>query len=356
MKISVNSQLLAQELRLLSRVIPDKPTIPVLANVLFMASDALTLRATNLQVQLVTQCPATIDVPGSVTLPAKKLLEMVEQFQNADVQITLDKGQVHVVCGAFRSRLQTLPATDFPALPIVEKEISTLPTSTLFVLIGRVKYAIAAKVQKFVMDGALLALTGDVMAMVTTDGKRLSLSTASRAAGADLSLVIPSETLDVLTALVGEELTFSTGPRHLFFTVGSRLLVSRMMDGKFPNYDRIIPRENTYVMTVNRSLLAAAIRRVNSVSEQDLAVYLSLSGDLLSLTSKSAAIGDAYEDVLATYTGPDLKLCVNGQYLLDFLGASRGEFVTLSVKDAKTALLAADGEDFINVIMPMRAS
>jgi DNA polymerase-3 subunit beta len=356
MDIVCNSQLLASELRLLSKIAPSKPALPVLANVLIKADDRLRISATDLEVGLSTQCAATINAPGAITLPAKKFLDIIEQLPSADVQITLDKNHVRVTSGAFKSRLQAIPADDFPSLPDVTGEIVTLPSKALRGLIDKTRYAISDKASKFVLDGALLSLSDGVMAMVTTDSKRLALATASRAAGLVTTAIIPSKTLDVLTSFLGDgDVEFSQSDRHLFFQIGERVLFSRMLDGQFPKYDRIIPRDNSHVAVIGRTALTAAIKRVGLVSEQNQSASFSFTPGGLTVSTSSAEIGDADEALLCEYQGPALKVTMNYTYVLDFLTAAQEQQVSIALKDDTSAVLLSDGTDTINVVMVMRS-
>lgn len=349
MNVVINSQTLATELRLLNRVVPSKPAIQILSHALLTADDQLRLYATDLEVGLSSSCPAQINMPGSVAVPVAKLLALVEQFPDADVTIALDKKQVAVSCGAFNSRLQALPADDFPQPPDVEGASCRLDGAALRQLIARTRYAINATATKFVMQGALLTLQGAVAAMVATDGKRLSLATASRS-GPDMRVIIPIKTLGMID---GDEIEMTVGGRHLFFASGGRLLTSRMLDGNFPAYERIIPRDNTSVVTVDRGALTAALRRICVVSEGDK-VYIEIEPGRMLLTTSSAEVGSADEEVPSQYGGAALKVCINGGYVLDFLDASSAETITLAFKDANSAVLLTDGEAHVGVVMLIR--
>jgi len=340
MNITCNTTQLAAELRLLTKVAPAKSTLPILSHVLLRAEDQLYLSATDLEIAYSTSCPATIHEIGESALPAHTLLSMLEQLPDGDVTIHKDR----ITSSGFTSRIAALPAADFPPLPASEGDmmiISGLPR-----LIERVTYAVRDKTQKYILEGALLSLVGNVMAMVAVDGKRLSIATASRS-GPDVEVVLPHKTMDVLQGVTGE-VQFSRSERHLFFKYGRRLLVSRTLDGKFPNYQRIIPRGNDQVASANRVQLSAALRRVGLVAET---LYLSFEEGRLSLTSRSAEIGDAEEDVQIQYSGPAVRLCVNWKYVLDFLDHAVEPLVSMAIKDSKSPLMLSDGVDYVNVVM-----
>lgn len=354
MNLTVNSQALAKELRLLNKVIPSKPAIPILSHVLLRAEETLMLDVTDLEVGLSTTCHSQIHAPGRIALPAAHLLAMVEQFTDEDVSITLDKTQARVKCGAFKSRIQAHSADDFPQLPHPEGTASVMNMAAFHELIARTRYAVNASNAKHILQGTLLTLTGNAAAMVATDGKRLAMATAPQEGDA-ATVIVPAKALDLLAAQSADgDLELTVGDRHLFFKVGERLLLSRTIDGTFPKYEHIIPRENDKVVTVGRAVLAAALRRVRLASAEGRAVYLSMSADSIGLSSSSAEAGSAEELVSATYSAEDLRVCVNGDFLLNFLEAAKGQSVSLAFKDAKGAMLLLDGEDHIGVISLMR--
>jgi DNA polymerase III subunit beta len=355
MNVAVNSQRLATELRLLNKVVPSKPAIAILSHCLMSADDhGFNLYATDLEIALSTDCQASVSMPGETALHVARLLSLVEQFPDDDVIIQADGAKVLVSCGAFKSRLQAMPVTDFPRPPQVEGDSSTLDGASLRQMIGRVRYAINATAQKFVMQGALLTLSGQVAAMVATDGKRLALTTSGRE-GKDERIIIPIKALDMLAGSDAAEVELTVGPKHLHFTSQGRLLTSRTIDGQFPAYDRIIPRDNELAVTVSKGVLMAALKRIVLVSEDNKATYFSITPGAIELSSQSAEVGQAIEAVACAYDGAPLKVCVNGEYVLDFLQAASGASVTLKFKDAKSAMLLMDGEDNVGVIMLLRS-
>lgn len=351
MNVTVNSQALAVELRLLAKVVPAKPVIPILSHVLLTAREGLHLYATDLEVGLSVTCAAQVDAPGTVALPVGKLLAMVEQFPDADVSISFDKGQALVKCGAFKSRMQALLAADFPPEATIEGIASTLNGPAFQQLIARTRYAVSMTASRRILQGALLTLTEGAAAMIATDGKRLALATAA-CTGAIEHVVIPAKAIDMLPAHEGDVMV-TVGTKHLFFEVGGRLLTSRTFEGEFPAYERIIPRNNDKVVTIDRLALSAALRRVLIAAEDNGAVRIAIDANAMSLASASAEVGSADEVVAVGYGGPPLKICINGSYVLDFLNAATGD-ATLLLKDETSAALLTDGPDHLAVIMLMR--
>jgi len=350
MNVTVNAQSLAADMKVLSKIAASKPTIPITGHVLLRAEGAqnLYIAATDLEIALSTDCVAEVHETGSITLPAKMLLDVLERMPNGDININNGR----LTAGNYKSRLSSMHPDDFPPMPDVVGEPAKLSARALRLLIERTRYSISEKAQQHAMMGALLTLTKNVMAMVSTDGKRLSIATATREDGPEYQVIIPTKTLDALLAQppLGD-VYFSRGDRHLFFQYERRLLISRMLDGEFPRYQRIIPTENNHRAVMPKGLFAAAINRVGLVSD---VISLSFSTGRVTLSARSTEFGDANEVVEATYGGPDLRITVCWKYLMDFLEHGAENTATVNLKDLKTPLLLTDGSDFINVVMTIR--
>lgn len=348
-QITVNSQSLAKALRQINLVVPAKSTIPILSYVLLRADDQLHLLALDLEIGLQTHCEATITTPGALVAPAKKLLDLVEQFPNADVELAVDPHGMRVSSGAFTSRLQTLLVSDFPPLPKLEGNTTAFGPGVLQSMLRLTRYAIAEKSSKHVIDGALLTQSDNIMAVVATDGKRLSLTTREHLDRIPIA-ILPRKTIDILLTLFPDEaLTYMQSDRHLFFQSEESLLTSRMLEGKFPQYERIIPRENTEQIVIPREAFAAALRRVGLVSDDYKTVLLHFTPDGLTITTKSSEIGDAVERIVVT--SGHHTVCVNWSFLLDFLEAASSPSVTLALGQGTSPLLLTDGSNFLNVVM-----
>lgn len=353
MNITVRNIHLAQELRLLAKIVPNKTPLPVLSYVHINASDGkLVLETTDLTLALRASCPATVQTAGSVLLPAKKTLELLEQLPDVEINIEVDSKQATITAGTFKSRFQVWPTPDFPGLAPVSGDVATVPANALHRLIDRASFAISEKVQKYVLDGALLSLNGPVMAMVATDGQRLTVTTASRSDTTVMNVLVPSKTLEMLTLILGDgDVEISSADNHIFFVIGQRTLISRLIDGHFPKYDKIIPRDNNKHISVDRILLAAALRRVAVVADKHTSVVFEAEPGTLRLTSQSVGLGDAHESLLAVYDGEPIKVCASGKHVLDFLDKASEKNVTIALKTSQSPMLWTDGADFLNVIL-----
>ena len=359
---------LVRELQFFQQIVERKNTIPILANVLLEGTgNEVTLLATDLEVALRSRCEAAVSKPGSVTLPAKKLYEVVRALPEGDVNIESDKGgnSVKVSGGQFSSKMPTLPREDFPSLPEAGGGIkATIDGKSLAQMVSKTQFAITGEDTRFYLNGAQFVLRTDDMTFVATDGHRLALVTVKHegAKGDDIKAILPRKTLAELGRLLAEgnnNVNYERGENHLFFEIGPRLLISRMIDGQFPAYERVVPKGNDKHVEFERDRLTQAVRRVSILSnERSRAVKMMLDKGKVEVTSSSPEFGEAREPIQVDYSGPAMTICFNAQYVLDFLGVVESEVVALELKDevsqAVMKPVGAEGYDYTYVIMPMR--
>jgi DNA polymerase III subunit beta len=373
MELVVRKNDLLRELQLFQGIVERKNTIPILANVLMEAKgDEVRFLATDLEVGLRSRCAAAVAKGGSLTLPAKKFYEIVKSLpETADIRIAEDKGGVKVAADRFDSRMQTLPREDFPTLPENsgggDAPRATLPRAAIKEMVAKTAFAITGEDTRYFLNGALFVLRPDAMSLVATDGHRLALVTVPRDAkmakdADEVKAILPKKTLGELSRLLQEgdaDIQYERGENHLFFDVGGRLLISRMIDGQFPAYERVIPKGNDKRIEFERDRLTNAVKRVALLSnERSRAVKFQVDNGKVDVTSSSPDLGEAKETLPVEYSGPPLQICFNAQYVLDFLSAASTDVVSLELKDevsqAVMKPVGAEGYDYTYVIMPMR--
>lgn len=373
MEFVVRKNELLRELQLFQGIVERKNTIPILANVLMEAKgQELQLLATDLEVGLRSRCAASVSKGGALTIPAKKLYEIVKALPETDVRIEEDKGGVKVAADRFDSRMQTLPREEFPSVP--ENSGSTgavLPGATLREMVAKTHFAITGEDTRYFLNGAQFVLRPDQMTLVATDGHRLALVSAPRerapgkTAGGDaeeITAILPKKTLWELGKLLAEgggDVRYERGENHLFFDIGGRVLISRMIDGQFPAYERVIPKGNDKKVEFERERLTNAVRRVALLSnERSRAVKFQIEKDKVEVTSSSPEFGEAREVLPVDYAGGPVQICFNAQYVLDFLNVVETDSVRLELKDevsqAVMKPVGAENYDYTYVIMPMR--
>src|SRR6478735_886219 len=368
MELVVRKADLLRELQLFQGIVERKNTIPILANVLIEATDGeVKMLATDLEVGLRSRCDATVTKRGTLTLPAKKLYEIIKALPETDVRIESDKSGVKVAADRFDSRMQTLPREDFPSLPEATGTVSaTLPRDVLKQMVGKTQFAITGEDTRYFLNGALFILRGDSMKLVSTDGHRLALVSVPRttegAPDDEVRVILPRKTLLELGRLLSDgegDIQYERGENHLFFNIGGRLLISRMIDGQFPAFERVIPKSNDKRVEFDRDRLTSAVRRVALLSnERSRAVKFLMDNGKVEIASSSPEFGEAKEVLMVDYTGTPVTICFNAQYVLDFLGVVETDSVVLEFKDEMSQAvmkpLGAEGYDYTYVIMPMR--
>jgi DNA polymerase-3 subunit beta len=376
MELVVRKNDLLRELQLFQGIVERKNTIPILANVLMEAKgNQVSFLATDLEVGLRSKCAATVTKAGSLTLPAKKFYEIVKSLPDTDIRIAEDKGGVKIAADRFDSRMQTLPREDFPTLP----EAGGTPTAALErnavkEMVAKTQFAITGEDTRYFLNGALFLQRPDSMGLVSTDGHRLAHISVAReeakgkaAKSADPAadeqrVILPRKTLLELGRLLAEgegDVLYERGENHLFFTLGDRLLISRMIDGQFPAFERVIPKNNDKHVEFDRDRLTAAVKRVALLSnERSRAVKVQIDKGKVEIASSSPEFGEAKEILMVDYAGAPVTICFNAQYVLDFLGVVETDTVSLDFKDEMSQAVlkpvGAEGYEYTYVIMPMR--
>jgi DNA polymerase-3 subunit beta len=370
MEFSASKSELLLELTLTQGVVEKKTTIPILANLLVEAQESsLRISATDLDLGMRCGCPAEVVKEGSGTIPAKRLLEIVRSLPEAEIHLkVLENHWVQVTCKRSSFKLVGMAQDNFPTLPAVPKELASIPASVLTGMIQRTIFAISNEESRYTLNGALLVLKPESVIMVATDGHRLALverAVPIQGLKSEQRVLIPKKAMGELLRLLAEGdgelgVSLAKDEGHLFFSVGNRVLISRMLTGQFPNYEAVLPRENNRVVELERGQVADAIRRVALLAdERSRGIRLQLDKDHLEVFSLGGEFGEAHEVLDAGYQGEALQIGFNYQYLLDFLDVSGdgGKFL-LELKDEQSAgqLRPAEQETYKYryVVMPMR--
>ena len=369
MEFTVRKFDLLQELTLIQGVVERKTTIPILANVLVKAEGGeLGIIATDLEIGLKSVCPSKTTVPGTVTLPAKRLYEIVRALPDKEIKFKRGEANwVTVTCGSSRFRIAGLPQEDFPALPEAKPSSGKIPADVLAKLMSRTIFAISTEDSKYTLSGALLLLKPGSITMVATDGHRLAHVEKAEAlddVSEEIKVLVPKKAMAEIIRMISESsdverIGFSRDDNHLFFDMGKRLLISRMLTGQFPNYEAVLPRGNDRTFLVNREEITAAIKRVAILSdERSRTIKLAVGKGTLEITASHSDLGEANETMEVDYDKEDLQVGFNYQYLLDFLTTADEPEVSFEFKDSESAaqLRVQPSSDYNcrYVVMPMR--
>src|SRR5579862_4007842 len=369
MEFSVTKSALLNELNTTQGVVERKTTIPILSNLLVEARDGhVTITATDLELSVRTSCEAKVKKEGAGTIPAKKLLEIVRLLPEGEIKFKLlENHWVEIVSDRKKYKLVGMAKENFPALPAMPHVLVKIPAALLEGLISKTKFAISMEESRYRLNGGLLILKPDTLAMVATDGHRLALAeTDQKLAGlnGEIKVLIPKKAMDEvekLSSVSGKDakMDFAKDERHLFFQVGHRLLISRILTGQFPNYEAVLPRDNNKSVVLERGELCDAVKRVSQLADQrSHAVKLAVSRDGIEISASSPEYGEAKENIEKDYKGDPISIGFNSSYMLDFLAAAAEGPISIELKDEQSAgqmrPLADDSYRYRYIIMPMR--
>jgi DNA polymerase-3 subunit beta len=368
MEFTIQREHLLKELQRLQGVVEKKNTIPILSNTLLsVGPDRLDLSATDLELGIRTSAEAKVSRPGAITLSSKKLFEIVRLLPEDRVSFRLEEGNwVQIACARSRFRIVGLPQDDFPPFPEYDfTRAMPLDLKTLREMVGRVLFATTGDDARYPLQGTLLLLKGDILTLVATDGHRLSFiagKAAGRPAEKEIRVIVPRKTLSEILRIDwegAEQVLFGHQDNRVFFKSDRITLTSQLVEGTFPAYEKVIPKENDKVIELGTGELSDAVRRVALLSnERSRAVKLALLAGRIEVSSSNPEMGEARESVEVGYRGGELEIGFNARYLLDFLGAVGTEKISLHLKDEQTqgmlTPLGASGTEYRYVVMPMR--
>ncbi|MHB1023387.1 MAG: DNA polymerase III subunit beta [Acidobacteriaceae bacterium] len=372
MEITVKRADLLRELTAAQSVVERKTTIPILSNFLFEAAeDRLTITATDLDQSMKTSCAVTVKKPGACTIPARKLYDYIKLLPDGEISIKLmDNHWVQIRAGRSNTKMVGMARANFPQVPEFPATGEViLPVASLHGMISKTIFAISNEESRYTLNGALLVLKAESMAMVATDGHRLAHveKTGETLAGVsgERKTLIPRKALSELQSLLAsteeENLAFAEDEQTLFFRIGGRTLTSRKLTGQFPNYEAVLPRDNNKFVIVRAQDLMGSIQRVAQFAdERSGAIKIRLEQNELKLSSSSTDSGESEDSIETPYNYDPIVVGFNSVYLIDFLKAVGGSGeVRMEFKDAQSAgqLRPEDAENeykYRYIIMPMR--
>ncbi len=363
MEIRLDRVQFLNELVPMQGIVERRTTIPVLSHILLRAADErLNIAATDLEVSLSSWCPADVAEEGAIAIQAKKLLEIVRASAGDELTLKISQeGQLTILAGKSVFKIRGLPAEEFPTLPNIEGQGSVrIPFHTFRNMITKIFFAISSEESRFQLSGALLRFQEDSLVLVATDGHRLALvETGVPGMTEREGILVPRKALQELQRFEGEDLDFRHNDHHLSFTVNRRQLICRILEGTFPDYERVISKDNDKQIFVDRQDLAAVINRVGLLTgDRARAIRMELKDDQLVFSAANPDLGEAREEVSCSYQGDGLSLGVNPDYFSQFLGVTDTEKVRLELKDENSQCVAYPVEGledrYVCVIMPIR--
>jgi DNA polymerase-3 subunit beta len=342
-----------------------RQTLPILGNILFKAIDgSLSLTATDLEIEMISTVDAEPMPDFQTTIPARKLLDICKALNNdSNIELTVEDNKVTLISGRSRFTLSTLPAKDYPGLDDIDVQQSfSIPQKQLKSLIDKTSFAMAQQDVRYYLNGLLIELSSGLIKLVATDGHRLALSeyVADLELESDKQIIVPRKGVMELARLLDSSeslVKLTLSQNHIRIETDALTFTSKLIDGKFPDYNRVIPIDGNKIMTVNRESLKRSMSRISILSnEKYRGIRLTLSPGNLLIQANNPDQEEAEEEVAVNYDDTEIEIGFNVTYLIDVLNVLNCDDVQLKLKDSNSSCIMSDGSDpsSLYVVMPMR--
>ncbi len=364
MKLRAGRDVLLKPLQAVIGVVERRQTMPILSNVLLVARNGeLSVTATDLEVELVAQAEVTVESDGEITVSGRKLLDICRALPDgSDIDISVSGEKLVIRSGRSKFSLATLPAAEFPTVEDIKAgQTITIEQKMLARLIEKTHFSMAQQDVRYYLNGMLLETSGDQLRAVATDGHRLALCelTIDGASFDDQQVIVPRKGVLELQRLMDGKgsLNIELGSNHVRIQLKGIRFTSKLIDGRFPEYDRVIPKESSNELTADKEALRGALQRTAILSnEKYRGIRLIIRNGEIVIQAHNPEQEEAEEELEVSYSGEDIEIGFNVNYLLDALGAIEGDTVPLSVLDSNSSCLIRQpgNEDSKFVVMPMR--
>ncbi len=364
MHFKIDRTAFLNELYYLQGVAGAKQVIPILSHLLIeTCADGITLRATDLDLTIATACEATVREAGSVCLPARKLMEIVKSLSHGEIEIKAnDLCQASITSNGSRFKLNGVEAAGFPERKAFLGQYAELSAEIFSRFIPRIIHAVGHDESRYALNGAKLEVSSERIRMVATDGHRMALVEHEGQFYTDLDAILPRKTLAELAKLCADfdgEMQIGKTDNHLHFKLGKREVVSCLLSGQYPDYANVLPKENHNRFTVGRDLIHPAIKRVALMAdEKQHAIKLEIGDCKLHVSSQTAELGEAGENIVVGYTGEKITAGFNATYLNDFFNAVEEDEILFEFKTGDTqaqfSVITSSLDRYLEIVMPMR--
>ena len=366
MEVRIDKDTFLNGVQKVQGIVEAKGAMPILSHLLLTTEkERISIQATDLEIGAKGYYSANVVAKGQVTLNAKKLFDILRELPSEEVHLTReDNHWVTLKCGKSKFRLPGMSSQDFPPFPEFSQDsLLEFSSKLLKEMIRKTFFAQSPDETRQVLNGLLLEREGRKLNMVGTDGHRLAVikrNVGDAAKGDKLSYLIPKKALAELMKLIEDEdatFSFSAKNNHLAFMQGDQVIVSRKIDGKFPNYQQVIPSDNKLQVSVNRDVLQHALKRVALLAdEKSKMVRFDVQSGNITLTTDTTELGEAREEIPVSYSGEDVSIGLNAKYVLDVLNVIDDEEVVLNLKDQNSSCLITSNKDkdYQSIVMPMR--
>lgn len=373
MKFKINKDHFTNGLQQVLNVVATRSTMPILSNVLIEAADGhISLTTTNLDLGIRCRIKADVETPGGLTLPVRKLATIVRELPQADVFVEAgDNNQAKITSGGSLFKIMGISTEEFPPLPTFEnRHVFELTQDEIVNMLKSVSYGQSTDENRYILNGVYFNFADDKLTLVATDGRRLALTALETDITEDNagSLILPAKTVAELERLLGkgEKVKIAFNDRQVAFEIAigeegdtglvdELYLVSKIVEGNYPNYRQVIPKETEHRVKIERELMLECVRRAALVtSDKSNSVKLKVSKNLLEISGSSSEYGESHESMAIAYDGPEVQVAFNPQFLMEPLKALTKDEVFFEFKDELSPGLFKTLDNFICVIMPLR--
>ncbi|NQT32115.1 MAG: DNA polymerase III subunit beta [Candidatus Omnitrophica bacterium] len=364
MELRITKDALMEGIQTVQNAVAQKSSLPILSNVLLEAEkDNLKLTATDLDIGICSTIPVSVDQPGAITIPAKKFFDIIKALPDeSEINLSMKKSNsVAIKSGKANFKIIGLPKEEFPQLPLFkDKDSVTVEQIVLKEMINLTDFAISRDDTRFVLNGMLFIIKGDSINMVATDGRRLALSSKPlpKKTPIDREVIIPTKTVqEVKRMLLDEgEVTIKFGDNQVMFAFPKCIILSRLIEGEYPNYEKVIPEKSSKEVRLSREEFLSATNRASIFTDQDsMAIKLSIKKKKMTISKNTPYLGEAKEELDVEYSGDDvIEIGFNPRYLMDVLRNLTDEEIVLEVNDSNKPGVVRRGEEYTYVVLPMQ--
>ena len=362
MRLRVSKENLLKGLHIVYPAVPSRSTLPILTHLLIEAKrEGIQVTGTDLEMGISTVVPAEVSEEGAIAVPAKRVMDLIKELPNDSLEITAKKNQqVNIECGRGSFKILGLPKEEFPKLPVMAgQETIVIDQGVLQAMLSLTGFSVSKDESRYVLTGVLFTAKKGWLRLVSTDGRRMAMveREAKSAPSGESHRIVPEKTISELTRLLGEGPTtqISLKENQITFGLGNTVLISRLIEGKFPNYEQVIPPESPNKLMVSRDELLLATRRIGLWSTQDSpSVRLDLKVDELVISKQTPEVGEARELIKVQYAGPEFSIGFNPSYLIDVLKVLPDGNVELELPGPDRPGVIRTKDHYLYVVLPMQ--
>lgn len=365
MKFNAAKDLLLKGIQSVHAAINTKSSLPILANILIEANEEnIVLSATDLDIGMISSIPIKPNITGSITVPAKKFSDIIREMPDGEsVSISVKKNNlVNIDCEKSAFKIMGLPKEEFPQIPeFKNKESITIEQEKLKAMLRMTSFAISHDETRYVLNGILFVIKPTFIRLVATDGRRLAMieNKIQLPKTLERSFIVPTKAVNELDKVLGDvgDIKIFLGENQIFFDTGTTRLVSRLIEGEFPNYEQVIPKEVKEKVVVSKQKLLPAIKRVALFTNpESMAIRVDLARDKVVLSKSAPYLGEARVELEADYKGKEMSVGFNPDYLIDLLKGIDQESVSLELTDPDKPCAVRIGSEYVYVVLPMHIS